>query len=263
MLDSNNIHDGSDVPRLLTRRKHKHLVLRGIALLIDVALLVVAMSLLVGAFGEHGAQTILPVMAAYFLLMEWQFGYTLGKRIFELRVVGATGTKPTFGQSLIRNILRPFEISPIVGVVVAAATDKGQRIGDLLASTFVVRGNELQELSTAKTNVETNQLRSSREMIPLTPKALEVAKKGIASSYDPRDVGLFVIEDSKRPLGLAVQYDLIDDEDDHWCWTKDGVTVSVPRRLAERCTELMIDAEDESLVVIRRENEDAEMEQHA
>ena len=166
-----------------------------------------------------------------------------------MRVVGPQGTNPTLRQALIRNIVRPFEGFGIIGVLAVVATDKGQRLGDLLASTFVVHGNELEELWEMNSDIAENLLPNSRELVTLTAAALQIAKHGIETAYNSAETGLSLCEDSKQPHGLAVHFDIIDATDDNWQWTTDGVTVSVPRNLADRCVGLMIDARENKLVV--------------
>ncbi|HYW78628.1 MAG TPA: RDD family protein [Thermoguttaceae bacterium] len=234
---------------LLARRTRKHIILRGVAEWIDIVLLFVARDILEAAFGENAVWIAVPAMLLYFILLESLLGFTLGKRIFELRVVGATGKSPTIWESIVRNILRPFEGFGLIGVFFVAATERGQRVGDLLASTFVVRGDELEKRSQATSALATNELPASREILSLTPQALEAAKRGIEGAYSPEETGLSVSECSDCQYGLSVQYDLIDLKDDCWHWTTDGVTVSVPRSIAKQCGLLVIDCQDGRLVV--------------
>lgn len=104
-----------------------------------------------GSFGFHlsgGPAFVWLVLAfAYFIVCEWVWGATLGKRIFSIRVVGRDGGTPTFGQSLLRNILRvvdgfPFILPYLLGFVVAKADGERRRIGDRAAVTRVVSGQE-------------------------------------------------------------------------------------------------------------------------
>lgn len=54
----------------------------------------------------------------------------------------ADGTPCDFGAALVRNLLRIIDSQPfiyIVGIILIAATDKHQRLGDMLAKTIVVK----------------------------------------------------------------------------------------------------------------------------
>ena len=68
-------------------------------------------------------------------------GATPGKRMLGLRVVRESGAPITFGQSLLRNLMRAADILPFAygfGIVSCLFTKKFQRLGDLVAGTLVV-----------------------------------------------------------------------------------------------------------------------------
>lgn len=77
----------------------------------------------------------------YYLVPEAAFGRTLGKRLLGLVVVADDGSPVSRRATLVRNLLRPLDFVPFyfLGFVVALATDRAQRIGDLVADTLVVR----------------------------------------------------------------------------------------------------------------------------
>ena len=79
----------------------------------------------------------------YFALFEilWR-GQTPGKRSIGLRVMRAGGFALTPSAELLRNLLRVVDSLPfgyVLGVVAALLGNRGQRIGDLAAGTWVVR----------------------------------------------------------------------------------------------------------------------------
>lgn len=80
------------------------------------------------------------VALAYFIGMELTQGQTLGKRIVGIRVVSEKGDLGA-GPVVIRNLLRVIDgfLCYLVGFFVALASKKNQRIGDMAASTRVVR----------------------------------------------------------------------------------------------------------------------------
>ncbi|GAA4302302.1 RDD family protein [Compostibacter hankyongensis] len=79
----------------------------------------------------------------YDLCMEQLFnGQSLGKRIMKIRVISLDGTQPTFGQYLLRWIFRLVDfglMNGVVALVCVAATDKRQRVGDMVAHTTVIK----------------------------------------------------------------------------------------------------------------------------
>jgi uncharacterized RDD family membrane protein YckC len=75
----------------------------------------------------------------YFVIAESVFGYTLGKRIFDLKVVTVNGNKPSFRNVFIRNISKIFFVLLILDVIGSwfTATNLHQRYVDKIAHTTV------------------------------------------------------------------------------------------------------------------------------
>lgn len=75
----------------------------------------------------------------YFVITETVFGYTLGKKIFDLKVVTVNGNKPSFKKVLIRNISKIVFVFLILDVVGSYFTAKNlhQRYVDKIAHTMV------------------------------------------------------------------------------------------------------------------------------
>jgi uncharacterized RDD family membrane protein YckC len=78
----------------------------------------------------------------YFFYMEILMnGQTIGKRLFNLKVISLDGNKPSNSQLALRWFLRTIDFSFsffLVGLISSAVTKNGQRIGDLAAGTTVV-----------------------------------------------------------------------------------------------------------------------------
>ena len=82
------------------------------------------------------------IIFAYLILMEAYIGWTVGKKIMGLRVVDSTGNKIGILKALIRNLLRLVDGLPafyILGIVLIATSIRGQRFGDRIAKTYVVK----------------------------------------------------------------------------------------------------------------------------
>lgn len=127
---------------------------RFLAWLVDFAVLLGASLLL--SFGATATSLISPdlgqtvVLLGLFLLptvygflFEWYgSGQTVGKRVFRLRVIDAQGLKLTFGQVVLRNLLRAVDFLPafyFVGGVSSVLSRQCQRLGDIAAGTVVIR----------------------------------------------------------------------------------------------------------------------------
>jgi uncharacterized RDD family membrane protein YckC len=79
----------------------------------------------------------------YFVILEWRWQGTVGKRLVGIRVTTLDGRQISIGQSLVRNVLRiidafPYIIPYLLGLVVIAGSERKQRLGDKAAGTIVV-----------------------------------------------------------------------------------------------------------------------------
>lgn len=83
--------------------------------------------------------SVLPLL--YFIIMEAAFGGTLGKLVLGLRVVALDGTSISWGQSIVRNLLRVIDIlfGYLVGAIFIWSSPLRQRFGDMIARTVVVK----------------------------------------------------------------------------------------------------------------------------
>ena len=73
----------------------------------------------------------------YAVVSEWQWGCTVGKRLFGLRVVRESGARIGLGQSVVRQLPSLFQVFWI-DVLFALFTDKRQRAFEMLSKTRVV-----------------------------------------------------------------------------------------------------------------------------
>lgn len=89
------------------------------------------------------------LFCAYFPVMEALTGRTVGKFVTRTRVVDATGGRPSLVQALVRTLFRLIEVNPLLigglpaGIAVLASRHK-QRMGDMVARTYVLRERDLQ-----------------------------------------------------------------------------------------------------------------------
>lgn len=87
----------------------------------------------------------------YFAVLEGWKGTTPGKALLGLRVVTLEGRPITFASAALRNLLRAADALPVshfwwaiapAGLISMLATDRNQRVGDLVAGTMVVKKTE-------------------------------------------------------------------------------------------------------------------------
>ncbi|HEX2934656.1 MAG TPA: RDD family protein [Bacteroidales bacterium] len=85
----------------------------------------------------------LPASFLYHLLLETlNKGQSLGKKIFKIRVVKINGEQPNFFDFLMRTAFRFIDIlmtSGTLAMIAISSSEKGQRLGDFLADTTVIR----------------------------------------------------------------------------------------------------------------------------
>lgn len=130
-------------------------MLRASAYLLDFAIRVAVMvigGIIVGIAGiAIGGKVANGILLLCWFLMDWLYpvffeagkrGATPGKRAMGLRVVQATGSPITLGQSVVRNFLRFIDGMPLFtymfGITSCLATQRFQRLGDLAAGTVVI-----------------------------------------------------------------------------------------------------------------------------
>ncbi len=126
---------------------------RGKAYLIDFLIRVAALVVLAVIFALFLGPALLAGVGIWMVLyfvVEWGYyvlfemiwdGQSLGKRLFELRVIKAAGHPIGFYDSVLRNLLRAADALPLtyaVGALSVLVTRKFQRLGDLAADTIVV-----------------------------------------------------------------------------------------------------------------------------
>ena len=142
------------------------------------------------------------IIDGYFVFFEWLWsGQTPGKRWLRLRVIREDGRPITFFEAMVRNLLRDFDIMPFpfysAGLVSVFATEKDQRIGDLVAGTVVVREREAEAPAFSEvfaSPVSDPALRRSLKpaqftanLSTLTEKEIEVVETFLRRRWDLKD----------------------------------------------------------------------------
>ncbi len=94
-----------------------------------------------GGYTVNGLPAFLLFLLTFFLwpISEALFGQTLGKKLFDLRVVNEDDSKINFSQAFLRFFFGFVDYMFISGIFVAMSNDKNQRIGDLIAKTKVIK----------------------------------------------------------------------------------------------------------------------------
>ncbi|MGG4500702.1 RDD family protein [Paenibacillus polymyxa] len=94
----------------------------------------------------------------YYLLLEGLTGYTLGKFVLRIQVVNGEGRPPGMIKSLIRTLIHLVDTNPLLfwglpaGICVLV-TPRKQRIGDMVANTYVVKVRDLGKVGRKKNGI--------------------------------------------------------------------------------------------------------------
>ena len=89
---------------------------------------------------------LLTGQVVYYVIMEGLFSTTIGKKGAGIRVVDESGGQISMGKSVIRNLLRFIDVLPVLlgwyvlGFLLIFVSDDEQRLGDMAANTYVVKG---------------------------------------------------------------------------------------------------------------------------
>jgi uncharacterized RDD family membrane protein YckC len=99
---------------------------------------------MMGTFGAAGwfSGLMFLLWLIYFTYFEGTSGQSIGKKFTHIKVIKEDGSRCDFGSALVRSILRIIDHLPflyILGIILIAATEKKQRLGDMLAKTIVVK----------------------------------------------------------------------------------------------------------------------------
>ena len=78
---------------------------------------------------------VLALWFAYFVVAEWRWGQTLGKRALRITVVDASGRSFSWFRAVVRNLLLVVDV--IAGFVLIPFSARKQRLGDRVANTVV------------------------------------------------------------------------------------------------------------------------------
>jgi uncharacterized RDD family membrane protein YckC len=149
----------------------------------------------------------------YSLLFEiFMNGQTPGKRLMNIQVVRLDGTPPTIGDYLLRWLFSfvDFLFSGAVAVVVIATNGKGQRLGDIVAGTSVVKLVEHKSITAQEvfTSAEDQHIPTFPEVVSLTDRDIELIQRALDVNRDQGNTQPVMIITEKIKSLLGIQSDL-------------------------------------------------------
>jgi uncharacterized RDD family membrane protein YckC len=136
-------------------------------------------------------------------------GQTPGKRALNIKVIRMNGTPASIGDYILRWIFSLIDfgiLSGAIAVIIIAAGGKGQRLGDLVAGTAVVKLTEQKEITASEIFVpaESAYVPTFNQAIQLNEKDIEIIQRALEVN---RDLGnpqpmLAVVDKIKAQLGI-------------------------------------------------------------
>jgi uncharacterized RDD family membrane protein YckC len=149
-------------------------------------------------------------MLLYSLLFEiFMNGQTPGKRVMDIKVIRLNGTPATVGDYILRWLFALIDFGILGGaiaVILIAGGGKGQRLGDIVAGTSVVKLTEQKEISAQQVFVTADDSYQPTFMqaTQLTERDIEIIQQALEVNRDhgnPRPM-LAVTEKIKSQLGI-------------------------------------------------------------
>lgn len=95
-------------------------------------------------------------------------GQSIGKRARKIKVARLDGGRPSLGQYIMRQVLRPIDGISYLGALVILINGRGQRLGDLAAGTCVVSMRKRTSLD------DTLLVQVEQGHVPLYPEAVRL-----------------------------------------------------------------------------------------
>ena len=148
-------------------------------------------NIILGAFGismSMAMNVMLSIVAYLYRLVSEVFfnGQTVGKRALHIKVVKLDGSVPSFSAYFLRWLMEPIDFFIMgLGVVFIILSKNGQRVGDLLAGTTVIKMKKI-----TATNVRNKVIMETvdENYVPKIPEAAQLADNEIRLIKDALSV---------------------------------------------------------------------------
>lgn len=156
---------------------------------------------------------VIPLLFYHLLFEIFMNGQSPGKRAMKIQVVRLDGTPPTIGNYLLRWIFAFIEIqlfSGLIALLVIASGSKGQRVGDMVAGTSVVKLLSQREITSEEIFVtpEEAYVPTFGQVIQLTENDIELIQRALEVNRDQGNMQPVLAVTEKVKSLLGIQTDL-------------------------------------------------------
>lgn len=140
-------------------------------------------------------------------------GQTPGKQVMKTKVVRLNGTPPTIGDYLLRwifSFIDYYILSGAIAVVFVAMGGKGQRLGDLVAGTSVIKLIEQQEITGKEVFVMAEEMHvpTFTQVTQLSETDIEIIQRALEVNREQGNIQPVMIITDKIKAMLGIQTDL-------------------------------------------------------
>ena len=140
-------------------------------------------------------------------------GQTPGKQVMKTKVVRLNGTPATVGDYLLRwvfSLIDFYVLSGAIAVVAVAMGGKGQRLGDMVAGTSVVKLIEHREISASEVFVTPEEIHvpTFTQVTQLSDKDIELIQRALEVNRDHGNGQPVMVITQKIKALLGIQTDL-------------------------------------------------------
>jgi uncharacterized RDD family membrane protein YckC len=190
-----------------------HLIDRIILILYSVAIIAALVNLEVNIWYVWLILLGLPWMFYNLLFEIFMNGQTPGKQVMKTKVARLNGTPPTIGDYLLRWIFSFVDfyiLSGALAVVIIAMGGKGQRLGDIVAGTSVVKLIEQHQITAKDVFVTAEEMHvpTFTQVTQLSDKDIELIQRALEVNRDQGNAQPVMIITEKIKTLLGIQTDL-------------------------------------------------------
>jgi uncharacterized RDD family membrane protein YckC len=155
---------------------------------------------------------VIPLLFYHLAFEIFMNGQSPGKRIMGIQVVRLDGTQPGIGNYFLRWMLGLVDfhvLSGAIAVIVIAAGGKGQRLGDIVAGTCVVKLIAEREITASEVFIapENTYQPTFPQVLQLESRDIELIQRALEANvhYDNVQPVLMVAEKVKSTLNIQTE----------------------------------------------------------